>query len=141
MLPDIWSATDIIFHHLGPVFALLPEYWPRKLILGFYNWCKSHTYICQLLLAQAWFWTCVHWRVTSFLPYDLKFSKFFCFLITLYCLKTCCDVSDLQFICLSLQEIDSLLFTFVSKKPYFPIFHTNYLIVLLTSALANLGCK
>ena len=31
MLPEIWSATDIIFVHFGLCFALLPHYWHRKL--------------------------------------------------------------------------------------------------------------
>ena len=31
MLPEIKSATDIIFCHFGPNFALLPHYWPQKL--------------------------------------------------------------------------------------------------------------
>ena len=36
-----------------------------------------------------------------------------------------------------------ILFTFVFKKPYFPIFHTNYLMnnSSCRSALANLGCQ
>ena len=28
---EIWSATDIIFCHFRPIFALLPHYWPGKL--------------------------------------------------------------------------------------------------------------
>ena len=45
------------------------------------NWRTSHMYVCLLLLAYAWFWTCVHWHVRSFFPYDfLKFSKSFWFL-------------------------------------------------------------
>ena len=31
MLPEIWSATYIIFCHFGPHFAVLPHYWPWKL--------------------------------------------------------------------------------------------------------------
>ena len=30
MVPEIWSATDIIFCHSGPFFALLPPYGPKK---------------------------------------------------------------------------------------------------------------
>ena len=30
MVPEIWSATDRIFSHYGPFFALLPPYGPRK---------------------------------------------------------------------------------------------------------------
>ena len=37
----------------------------------------------------------------------------------------------LTFICLSLEETDSLLFTYVLKKIFFSIFHTNYLINIL----------
>ena len=39
-----------------------------------------------------------------------------------------------------MEETDYLLFTFVLKKPYFQIFHANYQIFLLTSAVAHLGC-
>ena len=31
MLPEIWSATDIIFYHFWSFFAVLPHYWPQKL--------------------------------------------------------------------------------------------------------------
>ena len=34
MLTQIWSATDIIFCHFRPFFALLPHYWPQKLKFG-----------------------------------------------------------------------------------------------------------
>ena len=30
MVPEIWSATDIIFCHSVPFIALLPPYGPRK---------------------------------------------------------------------------------------------------------------
>ena len=30
MVPEIWSAIDIIFCYSGLFFALLPLYWPRK---------------------------------------------------------------------------------------------------------------
>ena len=30
MVPEIWSATETIFCHSGPFFALLPPYGPRK---------------------------------------------------------------------------------------------------------------
>ena len=30
MAPEIWSATDRVFCHSGPFFALLPPYGPRK---------------------------------------------------------------------------------------------------------------
>ena len=36
MLTQIWSATDIIFCHFRPFFALLPHYWPRKSKFGKY---------------------------------------------------------------------------------------------------------
>ena len=55
-----------------------------------------------------------------------KFFKIFLVLIILYCLKTYCYIFDLYFICLSLEETDSLLFTLVLRKAYFLIFHTNY---------------
>ena len=47
-------------------------------------------------------------------------------LIILYCLKTYSIYLTFNF--LALEETDSLLFTFVLKKPYFSIFHKNYLI-------------
>ena len=68
----------------------------------------------------------------SFFPYNfLKFSKF---------LKTYCYKFELLFICLSLKETNSLLFTFALKKLYFPIFRTNYFINIYpySRALANL---
>ena len=34
MLPQIWSATDIIFCYFRPFFALLPHYWHQKLKFG-----------------------------------------------------------------------------------------------------------
>ena len=34
MLTQVWSATDITFCHFRSFFALLPHYWPRKLIFG-----------------------------------------------------------------------------------------------------------
>ena len=34
MLPEIWSATDIIFYHFGPFSSLLNHYWPQKLKFG-----------------------------------------------------------------------------------------------------------
>ena len=30
MAPEIWSATDIIFSHFGPYFALPPPYNPEN---------------------------------------------------------------------------------------------------------------
>ena len=61
----------------------------------------------------------------------------------LYCWKTYCYKFDFKFICLSFKETGSLLFTFVLKKPYFSIFHTNYLINIspYIKALVNLGCQ
>ena len=51
----------------------------------------SHTYVCLLLLAYAWFWICVRWDLHSFfLLWFFKVFKIFLALIILYCLKTCC---------------------------------------------------
>ena len=47
---EIWSATDIIFCHFRPIFALLPHYWPWK--LKFEKKCKKHLKILP-------FYTCV----------------------------------------------------------------------------------
>ena len=50
-----------------------------------------HMYVCLLLLAYAWFWTCVWWDVHSFfLLWFFKVFKIFLAPIILYCLKTCC---------------------------------------------------
>ena len=66
-----------------------------------------------------------------------KVFKIFLVLIISYCLKIW------PLICLSLEEMDSLLFTFVVKKSYFPICYTNYLINIFPDfrAFANLGCQ
>ena len=37
MVPEIWSATDRIFCHSGPFFALLPPMDPENQILGKMN--------------------------------------------------------------------------------------------------------
>ena len=37
-----------------------------KLQFMFDNLCTSRTYVSLLLLAYAWFWTCVPWHVRSF---------------------------------------------------------------------------
>ena len=34
MHTQVWSATDIIFSHFRPFFAVLPYYWPQKLKSG-----------------------------------------------------------------------------------------------------------
>ena len=72
-----------------------------------------------------------------------KVSKIFLVLIILYCLKAYCYIFDLQFICLALEDTDSLLFKFVLKKPYFSNFYTNYLINIYPylRALSNLECQ
>ena len=65
------------------------------------------------------------WTLTGMLIFTLWFKVFKIFLLlTLYKILL---LFDLQFICLSLEETDYLLFTFVLKKSYFPIFHTNYI--------------
>ena len=64
----------------------------------FDNWCTSCMYVCLLLLAYAWFWTCVRWHICSFFLYDFfKFFKICLVLITLYCLKTYCYKFDPYF--------------------------------------------
>ena len=50
MLTQIWSATDIIFCHLRPFFAILPHYWPWKLKFG-----KNKKKLVEVLS----FYTCV----------------------------------------------------------------------------------
>ena len=44
-----------------------------------HNWCTSHTYVRLLLLAYAWFWTCVHWHIFSL--WFLKVFKLFLVLL------------------------------------------------------------
>ena len=62
----------------------------------FSNWCTSHTYICLLLLAYEWFWTCVNWHIHSFFSlWFLKVFKNFQVFIILSCLKTYCYMFDL----------------------------------------------
>ena len=85
--------------------------------------------------------------LTQTLIFSLWFFKvfkiFLVLIIYMYCLKTYCFIFDLSFIFLSLKETDSLLFTFLLKKPYLSMFHTNYLINTFPylRALANLGCQ
>ena len=69
----------------------------------------------------------------SFFPYDFsKFSKFGLFY-----------KFDLILFSLSLEETDSLKFTFVLKIPYLSICHTHNLTNTSPDlrALANLGCQ
>ena len=56
-----------------------------------------------------------------------------------YCLKTYCYIFDLYLFVLGRERF----FTFVSKKPYYLIFRTNYLknTSPYLTALANLGCR
>ena len=63
---------------------------------GFDNSGTWRTYVCLLLLAYAWFWTCVRWHVRSFFSlWFFKVFKIFLVLIILYCLKTYCYIFDL----------------------------------------------
>ena len=63
---------------------------------GFDNSRTSRTYVRLILLAYAWFCTCVRWHVHSFFPYDfVKFLQFFLVLIILYCLNAYCYIFDL----------------------------------------------
>ena len=85
---------------------------------------------------------CTLTRTLIFSLWFYKVFKIFQVLIILNCLKSYCYIFDLQFICLSLEETTSLLFTFALNKLYFPFFHTNYLINIYPylRGLANLGC-
>ena len=85
---------------------------------------------------------CTLTRTLIFSLWFDKVFKIFQVLIILNCLKSYCYIFELQFICLSLEETTSLLFTFALNKLYFPFFHTNYLINIYPylRALANLGC-
>ena len=53
MLTLIWSATDTIFCHFRPFFALLPHYWPRKLKFG-KNVKNTWRYCPLTLLYDKW---------------------------------------------------------------------------------------
>ena len=89
----------------------------------FDNWRTSRTYVRLLLLAYAWFRTCVRWHVRSFIPYDfLKFSIFFSSYNFILFKNLLLYIWSLIF-CLPLEETDSLLLSFVLKKPYFSVFH------------------
>ena len=81
MLPDICSATDIIFCHFGPFFALLPHYWFRKLKFGKNvksSWIHYHfTYVYHKWRSyDVWFLRYKAWRTEffvilgHFLPFD-----------------------------------------------------------------------
>ena len=58
---------------------------------------------------------CTFAHMLIFCLWFFKVFKIFLVLITL----TYCYIFDLQFICLGLEQTESLLFTFVLKKPYF----------------------
>ena len=92
------------------------------------------TFISVCLILDMRMVTCI---LIFFPAIFLKFSKFFCILFKNLLLYIW------SLICLSLEENDSLLFTFILKKPYFPIFHTNSLrnISPYFRAFANLGCQ
>ena len=133
-----------------------------KLCIGFDNWSTWRTHV-RLLLAYAWFWTCVCWPVLSFFSlWVFKVFKIFLVLIILNCLKTYCYIFDFKFICLSLEETYSLLFKslllfirllvylFVLgrdifftvyicflKKTYFSFFHANYFLICFMLLLYN----
>ena len=98
----------------------------------------------SILLASHDFWPalCRHIYTLIFFLWFFKVVKIFLVLKIFYCLKTYCYIFDLLFICLSLRETDSLLFTFILKRPCFFnfLFQTNYLINISSyiRALANL---
>ena len=64
MIPEIWSATDIIFCHSGPFFALLPPLWTQKIktlqkltthlkILSLYK-CVPQMTIIWCMVPEIW---------------------------------------------------------------------------------------
>ena len=71
MLTQIWSATDIIFCHFRPFFALLPHYWPQKLKFGknVENTCNYHPFTHMNHKPRSY--------IAWFLRYKVQKTKFF----------------------------------------------------------------
>ena len=91
MLPEIWSATGIIFCYVGPFFAFLHHYWPQKFKFGknVKNTWRYYpfTYVYHKWRSyDAWFLRYKVQRTASFVilgyflsfdpPNNLKKSKF-----------------------------------------------------------------
>ena len=112
--------------------------WGIYVSTGFDNWRTSRTYVRLILLAYAWYLTCVRWHVRSFFSYNfLKFSEILWFLFCTV-LKTSCYIFDL-----GKDRFFTAYICFRLKKIYFSIFHTNCLINISTylRALTNLGSQ
>ena len=77
MLPDIWSARDIIFCHFGPFFALLPHYWLRKLKFG-KNIKKIWRYFPFSHVHHKWCIMYGSWDIRHDVQSFSSFSTIFC---------------------------------------------------------------
>ena len=87
--------------------------------------CKP-TYLCKPTFIGACMILDMH-TLTHILIFSIWFFKVFLVLLFwFWFFKILMLYIWPVIICSSLQETDSLLFTFVLKKPYFPIFHKNY---------------
>ena len=83
MLPEIWSATNIIFCHLGTFFDLLPYYWPWK--LKFWKnvektWRYYPLHMCTINEDHIMY---VSWDIKAQLTQFFVISSHFCSLILL----------------------------------------------------------
>ena len=79
MVPEIWSATDRIFCHSEPFFALLPHYRPRK--LKFWK-NEQQTWRCYHFTNHKWQQSYGVW----FLRYEAwRTDKIFCHFGLFFC--------------------------------------------------------
>ena len=87
MVTQIWSArTDIIFCYFRPFFALLFQYWPRKLKLG--KKCKKTPGDITLLHIGTINQDHTHpWYDVWFLSYEVQQTALFCHLGQLFALS------------------------------------------------------
>ena len=93
---------------------------PQKKRSGFDKYCTLCTNIKLLLSAYHNIDTYPHFFLYNFLLFFQNVPG--SFKKSIYCLNTYCYIFDLQLICLSSEEADSLLFAFTLKKTYFSVF-------------------
>ena len=111
------QKTSIRFKSQLSGIASLSEHYQGSTI-GVRRVCTyAYFYWCTHKFGHSYVDTYAHFFRMIFSSFQ-NFSGSYNFIL----LKTYC------LICLSLGKIDSLLLAFVLKKPYFPTFHTNYLL-------------